>query len=162
MSADNLGLCGVPNGIVSPPLVSLVLINWNYASFVGAAIESIKGQDYPRFEAIVVDNGSTDDSRDVIARQIAGDSRFRVIHLDSNLGQLGAFLEVFGEIRGDFVTIVDADDILFSNFLSSHAQVHLALPLSVALTSSNVVEMTASGRALTGGYVPLGLKPQPD
>ena len=64
-------------------------------------------------------------------------------------------------VSGEFVTIVDADDVLFPNFLSSHVQVHLALPHSVALTSSNVVEITACGRALTGGYGPFDLRGLP-
>jgi uncharacterized protein (TIGR01627 family) len=162
MPDANLVLPGALDGILSPPLVSLVLINWNYASFVGAAIESVKEQDYPWFEAIVVDNGSADESREVIAQHVTDDSRFRVIYLEKNLGQLGAFLDVFEELRGDFVTIVDTDDVLFSNFLSSHVQVHLALPFSVGLTSSNVVEMTATGRAITGGYASFNLKLQPD
>ena len=146
---------------ISPPLVSLVLINWNYAPYVGAAIDSIKTQDYRWFEVIVVDNGSTDESRDVIAQHVADDPRFRVIHLEKNLGQLGAFLRTFDMVSGEFVTIVDADDVLFPNFLSSHVQVHLALPHSVALTSSNVVEITASGRVLTGGYAPFDLRGLP-
>lgn len=147
--------------IVKPPLVSLVVINWNYASYVGAAIDSIRSQDYPSIEAIVVDNGSTDASREVIAKHVGDDERFRVVHLKENLGQLGAYFDVFKLIRGEFVTIVDADDVLFPNFISSHVQVHLALPASVALTSSNVVEMTAEGRALTSGYAAFGHRAKP-
>jgi len=156
MSDDNFARPQGSGALISPPLVSLVLINWNYAAYVGAAIDSIKRQDYPWFEVIVVDNGSTDESREVIARHVGDDPRFRVIHLEKNLGQLGAFLETFETIEGEFVTIVDADDVLFPNFLSSHVQVHLALPRNVALTSSNVVEMTAAGRVLTGSYAPFG------
>ena len=147
--------------IFKPPLVTLVVINWNYAAYVGAAIDLIKSQDYSSLEAIVVDNGSTDTSRDVIAKHVGEDLRFRIVHLDRNLGQLGAYFDVFKLIRGDFVTIVDADDVLFPNFVSSHVQVHLALPISVALTSSNVVEMTAQGRALTGGYANFAYRAKP-
>jgi uncharacterized protein (TIGR01627 family) len=141
---------------VQPPLVTLVLINWNYAAYVGAAIDSILAQDYPAIEVIVVDNGSTDNSRAIIDRHVGGDPRFRIIHLDSNLGQLGAFFHIFDEIRGSFVAILDADDLLMSNYVSSHVQVHIALPRSVAFTSSNVYEMDAGGRAITGGYWPFG------
>ena len=77
--------------LVSPPLVSLLIINWNYGTYIGATIDSIKSQDYPAIEVIVVDNGSTDDSRDVIAKHAGDDPRFRVVHLDENLGQLGAY-----------------------------------------------------------------------
>ena len=140
----------------SPPLVSLVVINWNYGAYVGATIASIKSQDYPAIEVIVVDNGSTDDSRQVIATHVGDDPRFRILHLDQNLGQLGAYFDVFKLIRGEFVTIVDADDILLPSFVSSHVQVHLAVHGSVALTSSNVIEITAAGRVLTGAYSRLG------
>ncbi len=68
--------------LVSPPLVSLLIINWNYGTYIGATIDSIKSQDYPAIEVIVVDNGSTDDSRDVIAKHAGDDPRFRVVHLD--------------------------------------------------------------------------------
>ena len=146
----------VSGGYMRPPLVTLVLINWNYAAYVGAAINSILAQDYPAIEVIVVDNGSTDDSRAVIGRHIGGDPRFRIIHLDTNLGQLGAFFHIFDEIRGNFVAILDADDILMSNYVSSHVQVHIALPRSVAFTSSNVYQIDADGRAITGGYGPFG------
>ncbi|MGZ8416799.1 MAG: glycosyltransferase family 2 protein [Methyloceanibacter sp.] len=118
--------------------MSLLIINWNYGTYIGATIDSIKSQDYPAIEVIVVDNGSTDDSRDVIGKHAGDDPRFRVVHLDENLGQLGAYFYAFELTSGE--TIVDADDILFPSFVSSHVQVHLALPSSVALTSSNVVE----------------------
>ena len=95
MHQEDLVLPGALRSVAKSPLVSLVLINWNYANFIGATIDSIKRQDYPWFEAIVVDNGSTDESRDIIAAHVGDDPRFRVLCLDQNLGQLGAFLEVF-------------------------------------------------------------------
>ena len=134
---------------VKPPLVSFVVICWNYAQFVGAAIDSIKAQDYPHFECLVVNNGSTDDSAEVIARHIEGDDRFAVAALPENLGQLGAAFWALDKINGGLVTFVDADDVLFSNFASMHVQAHLALPRSVAFTSSSVAEVDTSGNALT-------------
>ncbi len=50
---------------ITPPLISFVLVNWNYGRYIGAAIDSIIAQDYPHFECIVVDNCSTDDSLEV-------------------------------------------------------------------------------------------------
>ena len=140
------------SGMAKLPLVSLVIINWNYADYVGEAIGSLKAQDYPDLEIVVVDNGSTDASRDVIASAVAGDSRCSVIHLERNLGQLGAFFEVLPTLEGDFVTTVDADDVLGPNFVSTHVQVHLGLAHNAALTSSNLVEIDSKGRLLTGHF----------
>jgi uncharacterized protein (TIGR01627 family) len=139
-----------------PPLVTLVVINWNYEAFVGSAISSILAQDYPSLDLIVVDNGSEDKSRQVIDKTVAGDPRVRTVFNDSNLGQLGAFFRIFDDIRGEFVGITDADDVIAPNFVSSHVQAHLAMPRSVAFTSSNVFETNAEGKVITGGNATFG------
>jgi glycosyltransferase involved in cell wall biosynthesis len=136
---------------VNPPLVSFVLVNWNYAAYVGQTIDSIVAQNYPHFECLVIDNGSTDASRDVIARHIRGDGRFRLISLNENKGQLGGALIALKEIKGSFVVFVDSDDLLFPNFVSSHLQVHLSVFRDVAITSNHVIEIDGSGSAL-GSY----------
>lgn len=133
---------------IKPPLVSFVVIAWNYARYVGAAIDSIKAQDYPHFECLVINNGSTDDSADVIAKHVADDSRFTVATLPENRGQLGAAFWSLDKIKGGFVTFVDADDVLLSNYASMHVQAHLALRHSVAFTSSSVAETDARGNVL--------------
>ncbi|ODT24193.1 MAG: hypothetical protein ABS54_09945 [Hyphomicrobium sp. SCN 65-11] len=137
---------------IQPPFVSFVVICWNYARYVAQAIRSIKQQDYPHFECLVIDNGSSDDSASVILAAIEGDARFRMERLDRNMGQLGAAIWSLAQIRGSFVVFVDADDFLFKNYTSSHLQVHLALPQSVPLTSSGVTEVDAQGRILTSRY----------
>ena len=81
--ADDLG--------VQPPLVSVFVISRNYETFIGAAIDSIRRQNYPRFECLIIDNGSNDDSLAVISRHIEGDLRFTVLPLDVNNGIMGAF-----------------------------------------------------------------------
>lgn len=153
------------------PLVTLVVINRNYAAYVGRTIHSIRCQNYAAFECIVVDNASTDDSIAVIERAIADDSRFTIIKLDQNFGQLVAALRIFDRIRGAFVVVVDADDLLFPEYISSHVQVHLALPNAVSFTSSDVVEIDAHDRVLNGHRVgfahnceaePHGLRPPAD
>src|SRR6476619_54218 len=113
------------------PLISLVIVNYNYATYVGKTIQSIRQQHYSCFECIIVDNASTDDSIETIARAVAGDARFTILKLNENIGQLRAVMHVFDRIQGSFVVVVDADDLLFPEFLSSHLQVHLGLPTAV-------------------------------
>jgi glycosyltransferase involved in cell wall biosynthesis/predicted O-methyltransferase YrrM len=142
----------VSAGGVHAPFVSFVVINWNYGAYVDRTIESIKRQDYTNFECLVIDNDSTDNSVSVIEHSIDADHRFRLVRLEENMGQLGAALWSLDKIKGGFVTFVDADDILFANYASTHLQVHMALPQSVAFTSSAVIEMNAEGRPLTSSY----------
>ena len=144
-------------GAVKLPLVSFVLINFNYAAFVGEAIDSIKRQDYIYFECLIIDNCSTDNSVDIIKNHIGNDTRFVFSQLPENFGQLGATLWAIERIKGGFVVFVDADDFLFPSFCSTHVQVHLALPENVALTSSNIIEINKSGEVLTGKSVRINL-----
>ncbi|MEX0590252.1 MAG: glycosyltransferase family 2 protein, partial [Xanthobacteraceae bacterium] len=158
---DGRSLDELASGEVKLPLASLVLINFNYAQFVGAAIDSIRAQDYPRLEVAVIDNASTDNSREVIAKHVGGDARFKIIHADRNEFVMGAALRGLAATSGEFVGFIDADDCLFSNFVSTHVQVHLALPRSVAFTSSNVVEIAADGAMLAGGRKQVAYKVDP-
>lgn len=144
------------SGAVLPPLVSIVIINRNYAEYIGATIDSVRQQDYPAFECVVVDDCSTDHSLDVVAEHINADPRFRVVELKENLGQLGAAIAVLPQLRGNFVVFVDSDDILFPQFISAHIQVHLALPAPVALTSSNIIEADAEARVIVPGRYGFG------
>ena len=145
-------------GMLAPPLVSFVVIAWNYGQYVGQALDSIKRQDYPHFECLVINNGSTDNTDDVVARHVADDSRFRVVTLPQNLGQLGAAFWALDKIAGGFVTFVDADDVLMENYASTHIQAHMALVQNVAFTSSNVTEVDAAGSILASGYSSLAIK----
>ncbi len=137
---------------LKPPLLSFVIINWNYGNYVGQVINSISEQTYDEFECLVIDNGSSDNSRDVISKHVGADPRFRTFYLEENLGQLGAAQWALEKVRGDFVTFVDADDLLFPAFAATHLQVHIALPRSVGITSSNAIEINSEGRVLTAGY----------
>ncbi|BAW01134.1 glycosyl transferase [Thermus thermophilus] len=90
------------------PLVSIVINNYNYGRFLKDAIESALGQIYPLTEVIVVDDGSTDDSREVIAGY---GERVRALFKE-NGGQASAFNAGFALTKGDVVIFLDADDLL--------------------------------------------------
>jgi len=90
------------------PSVSIIINNYNYGRYLGAAIESALAQSYPGVEVVVVDDGSTDDSRDVIAR--FGD-RIRPV-LRENGGQAAALNSGFEASRGEVIFFLDSDDLL--------------------------------------------------
>jgi len=94
---------------MSPPLVSVIIPCRNGAAWLGEAIESCLGQSWTRLEIIVVDDASTDGSRDV-ARRYEGRG---VIALDSPRRGASAARNVGLEhLHGDFVQFLDADDVL--------------------------------------------------
>ncbi|MFZ0678376.1 glycosyltransferase family 2 protein [Candidatus Binatus sp.] len=92
---------------VQPP-VSIVINNYNYGRYLRAAIDSALAQTYPEVEVIVVDDGSTDDSREIIVSY--GKRIIPVIK--SNGGQGSALNAGFEMSRGEIVMFLDADDEL--------------------------------------------------
>jgi glycosyltransferase involved in cell wall biosynthesis len=90
------------------PLVSIIIDNFNYARFVRAAIDSALAQTYAPIEVIVVDDGSTDNSRDLISSY---GSRVSAV-FKPNGGHASAFNAGFRASRGSIVMFLDADDAL--------------------------------------------------
>jgi glycosyltransferase involved in cell wall biosynthesis len=136
---------------VKEPAVDIIIVNWNYESFVADAINSVKDQTYRNFQCIVVDNGSNDNSVERITKAIDNHPQFKLFRLPNNLGHLGGALWGLEHASEEFVIFLDADDVLFPDYLASHLQAHLAAGPSVGFTSSNCVTMNAHGSLLTGG-----------
>jgi glycosyltransferase involved in cell wall biosynthesis len=91
------------------PLVSIIINNYNYHRFVRQAIESAIAQTYDNVEVIIVDDGSTDQSRSIIGEYA---TRARVI-LKENGGQASAFNAGIIQASGDFILLLDSDDYLY-------------------------------------------------
>ncbi len=87
-------------------LVSILINNFNYGRFLREAIDSALSQTYRDIEVVVVDDGSTDDSREIIASY--GD-RIRSV-LKANGGQGSTFNAGWEAARGDIICFLDADD----------------------------------------------------
>ncbi len=86
--------------------VSVIIPNYNYASYVGQAVESVLTQTYRNVEIIVVNNGSTDHSMEVLSKYAS-----KIILVDQpNLGQSGARNSGLEKSTGDVIAFLDADD----------------------------------------------------
>lgn len=100
-----------------PPL-GIVIPNYNHVNLVGAAIESALAQNHPNVQVIVVDDGSTDGSREVIA---AYSSRIKVL-LQTNTGHVKACLNGAQKLDTPIVMFLDADDLLAPEAASAVAE----------------------------------------
>ncbi|MGF1492539.1 MAG: glycosyltransferase family 2 protein [Microcoleaceae cyanobacterium] len=94
-----------PSGV----LVSILIINYNYGRFLGDAINSALNQTYYHTEVIVVDDGSTDDSRAVI--EAYGDQIVPVFQ--ENGGQASAFNAGWRAAKGEIICFLDSDDTFY-------------------------------------------------
>jgi glycosyltransferase involved in cell wall biosynthesis len=98
-------------------LVSVVLPVHNGAAMVGEAIDSVLAQTYREFELIVVDDGSTDETPEIVDAYAANDQRVRVIHQENRrLPQ--ALSRGFRAARGEFLTWTSDDNRMKADFLA--------------------------------------------
>ena len=96
--------------------VSIAICNYNYGRFLRASVDSALTQSRPALEVLVLDDGSTDDSRAILASY--GD-RIRTL-LQPNTGQRGAYNALYAAARGEIIVFLDSDDRLHD-----HAQASL-------------------------------------
>lgn len=99
------------------PSISVVVTCHNYGHFLEDCLASLRAQTRPADQIIVVDDGSTDDSRSVLGRQPPG----LTILAQPNRGQAAAFNAGFARTTGDLVLFLDADDMLLSDALETLA-----------------------------------------
>lgn len=97
--------------------VSIIINNYNYGRFLKEAIDSALNQTYPNTEVIVVDDGSTDNSHEIIAEY----GKQIIPILKENRGQPSAFNAGFKVSTGTIVLFLDADDMLLPSALASFA-----------------------------------------
>jgi len=92
------------------PLVSIVISNHNYARFLRRSIDSALAQTYPRSEVIVVDDASTDDSREIITSY---GTKIGAVLEKRNGGQGSAMNAGFAASHGEIIVFLDSDDWLY-------------------------------------------------
>ena len=102
---------------MSAPLVSVVMPVYNGEAFIVDAVRSILAQTLRDFELIVVDDGSTDKTAELLAAERSADARLVVHTQPSNMGFRTALNTGCALARGAFVACMDADDVSLSDRL---------------------------------------------
>lgn len=97
---------------VTNPRVSVCMPTYNYARYLSEAIESVLAQDFSDFELLVIDDCSTDNTRDVVQAYAAADSRVVFSVNEKNLGMVENWNLCLARARGEYVRFLFGDDIL--------------------------------------------------
>jgi glycosyltransferase involved in cell wall biosynthesis len=105
-----------------PPLVSIIIPTFNRAHLIGETLDSVLTQTYTNWECIVVDDGSTDETDNLVTDFCKRDHRFQYHHRPSD-GPKGAnACRNFGfEVsKGEYIQLLDSDDVLDVNCFHHH------------------------------------------
>src|ERR1044071_8840378 len=92
------------------PLVSICMPAYNAAKYIDATLESILNQTYENIEIIVVNDGSTDGTKEILTKYSHRDN-IRILHTE-NRGQCVAANKAYEQASGEYIKFFDADDIM--------------------------------------------------
>lgn len=137
-----------------PPKISVVMSAYNAERFIGEAIASILNQTWKDFEFVIVNDGSTDGTADVI--RSFDDSRIRFVEQE-NQGAIRSLNRGIMMARGEYIARFDADDIAMPHrlerqlaFLETHS--------GCAMVGSPVIQIDEDGREIKVERYPLGYR----
>lgn len=122
------------------PLISVVITCYNYGKYIKEAIQSVAEQTYKKTEIIVIDDGSTDDTAEVVRQLQASHKNLKYIH-QSNQGIVKTRNRGLREAGGEFVLQLDADDVLELNYIEETLKVAQEEKADIVYT--NVVRFDA-------------------
>jgi glycosyltransferase involved in cell wall biosynthesis len=101
-------------------LVSIITPSYNSAKFIAETIQSVQNQTYPNWEMIIVDDGSSDETDNVVLSIIQNDNRIQFHKLSQNSGPAVARNTGIKKASGYYMTFIDADDIWFPTFIENN------------------------------------------
>lgn len=105
--------------------VSVIINNYNYGNFLAEAIESVLKQTYENYELIIVDDGSTDHSKEIIDEYYSNYPSIVKPVYKENGGQGSAFNAGFEVATGEIIAFLDSDDYWYENKLQRAVECHL-------------------------------------
>ena len=135
-------------------LATIIVTHYNYSNFVESALRSLLVQNHTKFECVIVDDCSErrhiEKLRSIV--DSLGDSRLKVLALTENLGQTNAVFEGLAQSSGEFVAILDPDDVYEPNFISKMLQCHLNPCVYAAVAACEMGLFRVGGSVLTRNY----------
>lgn len=118
------------------PLVSICIPVFNHADLVWRTIESCIHQTYRNVEIVVVDNASTDNTREVVLGYVNWDKRVKYFRNDTNIGSGRNFLKCVERASGEFVQPLGSDDWLSKNYIEESVNQFSLHPEAAAILTN--------------------------
>lgn len=127
------------------PLVSVIIASYNHAPYIEASIRSVVAQTYPNVELLVIDDGSSDDSVEIISR-LQSEYGF-TFHAQENMGLSRTLNAAIARSRGEFIVPFGSDDIMYPQRLAVQVD-HLRDKPEVGICAANIEFIDGNGNRL--------------
>jgi len=143
-------------------MASVVVLNWNGKPFLENCLGSLLDQDYSSYEVLLVDNGSTDGSLEMVREKFGGDSRIRIVELNKNYGFSKGNNIGVAHAQGNYVIILNNDTKVRETFVRELVTIAESDP-EIASVGCKILSMDGSTwfsqKFTNGGFiVPLFLQ----
>lgn len=124
------------------PLVSVICLCYNHERFLVEALDSVLGQTYPQVEVLVVDDASTDNSRQLLQAYAAAHPQIRLLLLEHNQGNCRAFNRALALARGAFIIDFATDDVMLPGRIAAQVQAFSTLgpDYGIVFTDSELID----------------------
>jgi glycosyltransferase involved in cell wall biosynthesis len=129
------------------PRVTVLTTVYNGARYLEAAVESIRADGFADYEHVIVDDGSTDATPEILAREAANDPRIVIVRNETNRGIAPSANRGLGIARGELIARLDADDLSLAGRLARQVA-YLDAYRDVVLVSMNYETITADGTSI--------------
>jgi len=140
--------CRLRNGAPCTPIVSAIVPSYNGAAYIRDCLRSVREQSFQELEIVVVDDGSDDDTRSIVAGEAARDPRVRLVEHEGNRGIAAARNTGIRESSGMYVGFLDQDDLWLPGKLDEQLKVFAESPDTVEAVFSDALMIDDDGRSL--------------
>ena len=138
--------------MAAAPLVTVICLSFNHIKYVEEAFLSVINQTYREIQLIMVDDGSTDGSRDMLAFLYQQNPRTDLILLPHNAGNCKAFNQALARANGKYVIDLSADDILLPNRIAEQVAFFESQAETTGLIFSDCEMISETGQFLHTHY----------
>lgn len=121
-------------------LISIITPTYNCARFIDKTIESVLLQTYKKWEMIIVDDCSTDDTKKIVEQYINCDSRIKYYCLETNLGAAVARTKAMELADGEYMAFLDSDDIWIEDKLEKQLSFMKKYDIAFSCTSYEQID----------------------